>query len=89
MSTRWRWDCSISGWLEVAWTGLARLPDPSELPDCDISALWPGGFISTLEMRRRDLARGQVSVRTELALIEGEPHTPSRRRSRSWTSPNA
>ena len=62
----------------IAGSGLGTIPGPDECEPFEASAVWPGGFIAAAEVRRRLLAPGRASywVRSDLALLEGEPVGP-------------
>ncbi|MGN6688552.1 MAG: thioesterase family protein [Actinomycetales bacterium] len=59
----------------LAGTDLPRIPGPDELPEWDAAAVWPGGFIASGEIRRKEAGPGRASfwVRSEHALLDGEP----------------
>ncbi|WP_460849316.1 thioesterase family protein [Nocardioides ultimimeridianus] len=59
----------------VAGTKLPSVPGPEDTPAWDMTSIWPGGFIASLEVRRTLLAPGRsvVWARTPHALVEGEP----------------
>lgn len=59
----------------LAGGALPRIPDPAELALIDPTETWPGGFIRSVEVRRRELEPGSALawVRTQVALIEHEP----------------
>ncbi|MBC7276696.1 thioesterase family protein [Nocardioides sp.] len=50
------------------------MPAPDEVPAWDMTTLWAGGFIASVEVRRRDLdpGRAQAWVRTPHALVADE-----------------
>ncbi|UYP18901.1 thioesterase family protein [Rhodococcus sp. Z13] len=58
----------------VAATALTPIPRPQELEPWDPTALWPGGYIDSVEVRRASLGEGRSSywVRTDVALVEGD-----------------
>jgi hypothetical protein len=58
----------------LAATALPGIPPPAETPAWEPSALWPGGFIASVEVRRAQRHPGRASfwVRTPLPLVEGE-----------------
>jgi len=58
----------------ICGTGLARIPGPDELEPWDPSTVWPGGFIATADVRRRQVEPGRASywVRTTQSLLDGE-----------------
>jgi hypothetical protein len=55
-------------------TGLERIPGPDELEPWDPTTVWPGGFIATADVRRRQLEPGRASVwvRTTQPLLDSE-----------------
>ncbi|WP_392544814.1 thioesterase family protein [Oryzobacter telluris] len=62
----------------IAGTALAPIPTPYAMDPWDPTALWPGGFIRTVEVRRErdEPGRGRFWVRTETALVDGEDVAP-------------
>jgi len=56
-------------------TDLPSMPSAAELQPWDMGTLWPGGFVSSLEIRRKELGPGRsmVWVRTPHALVADEP----------------
>lgn len=46
--------------MALAGTPLPPIPGPAELPAWDASTVWPGGFIATAEIRRRELEPGRA-----------------------------
>jgi hypothetical protein len=58
----------------VQGVGLPRIPGPDELERWDPTTVWPGGFIATAEVRRREVEPGRASywVRTKQPLLDGE-----------------
>lgn len=62
----------------LAGSELSAMPRPDELEPWDMSDLWPGGFIASVELRRRSVAPGRAStwVRTDKELIAGEDVSP-------------
>jgi Thioesterase-like superfamily len=66
----------------LAGTGLPQIPAPDEVPPWEGTTVWPGGFIASVEVRRRQLepGRGAFWVRTPLPLIEAEPVSELARR---------
>ncbi|WP_435769759.1 thioesterase family protein [Nocardioides sp. SYSU DS0651] len=59
---------------DLAGTDLPPIPGPAELEPWDMSSLWPGGFVASLDVRRRELGPGRAAgwVRTGHELVEGE-----------------
>ena len=59
---------------ELAGTHHPPLPAPDEVAPWDMTTLWPGGFIASVEVRRRDLGpgRAQTWVRTPHPLVAEE-----------------
>jgi hypothetical protein len=52
------------------------LPGPDDVPAWDMTSVWPGGYIASLDVRRAEDAtpgRATAWVRTPVALVEGEP----------------
>jgi hypothetical protein len=58
----------------VAGTTHERIPGPDELGPWDPTTVWPGGFIATVELRRRAEEPGRATywVRTAQPLLDGE-----------------
>jgi acyl-CoA thioesterase len=59
----------------IAGTDLSPIPGPDELQPWDMAALWPGGFIASVEVRRKEMGPGRSTcwVRTPQALVADEP----------------
>ncbi|KRB77028.1 thioesterase [Nocardioides sp. Root190] len=59
----------------LAGTDLAPIPGPDELQAWDMAALWPGGFIASVEVRRKEMGPGRSTcwVRTPHPLVADEP----------------
>ena len=59
-------------------SALAAIPAPESLPPWDGTAMWAGGFIASVEVRRGPVepGRGAFWVRTRVPLVEGEPVSP-------------
>ncbi|WP_019144335.1 thioesterase family protein [Aeromicrobium massiliense] len=59
----------------VEGTALEPIDPPEALEPWDASAVWPGGFIASAQVRRRqhEPGRAQVWVRTDVPLLAGEP----------------
>src|SRR3546814_14976405 len=51
------------------------MPGPADVEPWDVAEFWPGGFIASVEVRRRLEApgRGLVWVRSDVPLLAGEP----------------
>ncbi len=58
----------------LAATSHDRIPSPEEMEPWDPAARWPGGFIASAEVRRREVEPGHAAywVRTALPLVAGE-----------------
>lgn len=58
----------------LAGSGFEPLEPAESMEPWEASALWPGGFIASLQGRRRELGqgRGQVWIRSGQELVEGE-----------------
>lgn len=61
--------------LALAGTDLPTVPGPEEVQPWDMSDLWPGGFIASVEVRRKDFGPGRSTtwVRTAHPLVADEP----------------
>ncbi|QSR25455.1 thioesterase [Nocardioides aromaticivorans] len=59
----------------LAGTDLPSIPSADEMEPWDMAGLWRGGFIASLEVRRKELGPGRsmVWVRTPHALVADEP----------------
>ncbi|MGJ9407344.1 thioesterase family protein [Nesterenkonia aurantiaca] len=71
----------LRGWLlaqfdtgQLQGTELSEIPSPEDLEPWDVSGVWPGGLIRSIEGRRRVLAEGrsQAWIRTPHALVADE-----------------
>lgn len=67
----------MKGYETAAFAGsaFARIPSPEAAESWDPTDIWPGGFVESVEVRRsqREPGRAVVWVRTDVALIDGEP----------------
>jgi hypothetical protein len=81
LSNRGRAAVRLRAWLmqprdttAVAGTAHARIPGPGELEPWDPTTVWRGGFIATVEVRRRLTEPGRAGywVRTGQPLLAGE-----------------
>lgn len=63
----------------VAGTHSPTIPSPDATPEWDPTTVWPGGFIRTARLRRRQAepGRGHFWVRTDEALVADEPVSPT------------
>lgn len=63
---------------EVAGDHSEPLPAPGDVPRWDMTAVWPGGFIASAEVRRDQDAAGRARswVRTDVPLLD-EPVSPT------------
>lgn len=61
----------------LAGSDLPAVPGPDELQPWNMSDLWPGGFIASVEVRRKDFGPGRSTcwVRTPHPLVADEPVT--------------
>ncbi len=73
---------SLRAWLMrrydttvLAGSALSSIPGPEEMPSWDPSAVWPGGFVASLEVRRAEVEPGRAAfwMRPSERLVEGEP----------------
>ncbi|MEP9382594.1 thioesterase family protein [Nocardioides sp. KR10-350] len=55
-------------------SALPAIPPPDAMEPWDPTSVWPGGFIASVELRRRQVEPGRASfwVRTDVPLVEGE-----------------
>lgn len=62
----------------VAGSDLPRIPGPDETPPWDPTAVWPGGFIGTAEVRRSQARPGRAAywVRTGVDLVDDPGERP-------------
>lgn len=69
----WLMQTSDTGMLQG--TSLPTIEGPDVMPGWEPSEVWPGGFIASAEVRRRQVAPGRAAfwVRTAVPLVEGEP----------------
>lgn len=69
------WLMQSSDNQHLAGTPVPRLEPPGALPEWDPAAIWPGGFIGSVEVRREEQhpGRGRFWVRTDTALLDDEP----------------
>lgn len=60
----------------VAGHDVAPVPGPDETPAWDMTSVWPGGYIDSIEVRRSPDARpgrGVAWIRSDLAVVADEP----------------
>jgi hypothetical protein len=60
-------------------TSLSRIPSPDETPEWEPETVWPGGFIAAARVRRQRSEPGRASfwVRSDEALVDDEPVSPT------------
>ncbi|HET8616668.1 MAG TPA: thioesterase family protein [Actinomycetales bacterium] len=60
-------------------TALPPIPSPDDTPAWEPDDVWPGGFIAAAHVRRRHCGPGRASfwVRSDEALVDGEPVSPT------------
>ncbi len=65
----------------LAATNLHPIDPVDAMPSCDPTLLWPGGFIRSVEVRRKEERPGRASawVRSSCQLVEGESVSPTAR----------
>lgn len=58
----------------IAGTTLTSIVPPDEVSEWDFGSAWPGGFVSSLEVRRTSATPGRATawMRTDVPLIAGE-----------------
>ncbi|XVX19533.1 thioesterase family protein [Actinomycetota bacterium] len=69
---------------------LPTIPGPDDTPPWDASAVWPGGFIESAEVRRAQVEPGHAAfwVRSPVELVAGEPARPLARAARLFDIAN-
>ncbi|SDP31957.1 Thioesterase-like superfamily protein [Nakamurella panacisegetis] len=68
------WRLARSDTSSIAGTEIDRIPGPDELEPFDMAALWPGGYIRSVEVRAADErrpGRATVWIRPKFDLIDG------------------
>jgi hypothetical protein len=68
------WLMEVRDTREVTGTGLVSIPGPEATEPWDPTSVWPGGFIDSVEVRRRQREPGRASywVRTDVPLVADE-----------------
>ena len=69
------WRLSAGDTSSVVGGGETCFPAPEEMPVWDMAALWPGGFIASLDVRRDPTTapgRGRAWISTPLTLLDDE-----------------
>ena len=58
----------------VAGTALPDIPAPSEVPEADLEAMWPGAFVASVHARRLEAEPGRAVawLETPIPLLAGE-----------------
>lgn len=66
------WLMSASDTASIAGSALPVIPGPDDLDEWSASSVWPGGFIASSQVRRRELELGHAVywVRTDVALLD-------------------
>jgi len=69
------WILQAQDTADAAGTALPRVAGPDETESWNPATLWPGGFVGSVEVRRRQVEPGRalVWVRTDVDLIDAEP----------------
>jgi hypothetical protein len=76
VATARAWRLSPADTRQVAGGTTTSIPGPDELPAWDMTSVWPGGYIASLDVRRApDAAPGRAVawVRSPVDLVAGEP----------------
>lgn len=62
----------------IAGTSLPEITPPESMQPWEPSSIWPGGFVSSIEVRRNEAEPGRAAlwIRTDVTLIAGEPVSP-------------
>ncbi|MFC4276441.1 thioesterase family protein [Achromobacter aloeverae] len=65
----------------VAGDPYARLPAPDALPSWDMTGVWPGGFVRSVQLRRDESTPGAATywVNTDVSLLAGAEASPTAR----------
>ncbi|MDF9716440.1 thioesterase family protein [Nocardioides sp. ChNu-153] len=65
----------------VAASALPRIAGPEDVPAWDPTTVWPGGFIASVDVRRRQIEPGRASfwARPAVPLVADEPVSPTAR----------
>lgn len=65
----------------IAGTDLSRIPAPDTMRTWSPTHIWPGQFVTTIEVRREESERGRAQfwMRPRLPLLEGETSSPTAR----------
>lgn len=60
---------------QLAGTSFPRIAPVDAMAPYDATAVWPGGFVASVEVRRDEVEPGSASwwARTPVALVDGEP----------------
>lgn len=61
----------------LAGSRLSSIPAPQDVEPWDPTQVWPGGFIASIELRRRQFEPGRAHfwARTEVPLVAGTPYS--------------
>ncbi len=73
------WRLAVSNTSSIAITDLAPIPGPDQAAPFDMAAIWPGGYIRSIETRTvGEPAPGRATVwlRPLVELIDGRPTSP-------------
>lgn len=73
------WLLSVQDTGAVAGGKWSSLPAPETLPEYDLTAIWPGGYIASVVARRAgkpEPGHARVWLRSPLALVAGEDSSP-------------
>lgn len=75
------WLMQRFGTEELAGSSLPPIPEVRDIPAWNMSGLWAGGFIASVEVRRieRGPGRAVAWVRTDVGLVAGEAASPMAR----------
>ncbi|CAM5398574.1 thioesterase family protein [Rhodanobacter lindaniclasticus] len=75
------WLLAAGDCARLAGSPLAAMPAPAELPAWEFASVWPGGFVRSVQARRREQAPGRCLfwVNTQTALLKGGQVSPTAR----------
>ncbi|MFW6775791.1 thioesterase family protein [Nocardioides sp. CPCC 205120] len=88
MSAGGRAAVTLRAWLlesratgTIAASALPRIAGPEDVPAWDPTTVWPGGFIASVDVRRRQIEPGRASfwARTALPVVADEAVSPTAR----------
>jgi len=75
------WLMAASDTSAVAGDDFSRLPPPDALPAVDMSKVWPGGFVASIQLRRNEVSPGNAVswINSDVQLLAGSSVSPTAR----------